>query len=90
MENETGTRREPQTFLLPERGFSELQQVQITLNLMAHIARGDAKDLPESITVTMGRTELYRVLMQLSEQISDVLDQVWNEHWFSGQYRARQ
>ncbi|RDS81739.1 hypothetical protein DWU98_11010 [Dyella monticola] len=60
------------------------------LNVMAQIARGDADNANNSTTVTMNRVELYRVFLQISQQIGEALDELRDENWFGNQHRTWQ
>ncbi|RDS81130.1 hypothetical protein DWU98_11320 [Dyella monticola] len=90
MEDIPDTRRGPQLYLLSEESYLDLKETQLMLNLMAHIARGDAGGADGTTTVTISRAELHRVFIQISEQIGEALDQVGNENWFGDRHRAWQ
>jgi len=80
MENETGTRQGPQIYLLSEKGYIEIKEMQKMLCFMAGVARGDAGKPEGSTTVTMSRDQLYHVLSYISEQIGGALDQLRHEN----------
>ncbi|RDS84893.1 hypothetical protein DWU98_02760 [Dyella monticola] len=90
MKDTPGTRMGPQLYLLSEDSYLELKEIQTMVHLMARIARGDAGDAHGTTTVTISRAELYRVFIQISEQIGEALDQLRNENWFADQQRAWQ